>query len=152
MFQLDEINNIMINSLSDDALNILDALNNNGFESFAVGGCVRDCLLGLTPKDEDITTNAKPEEVRKVFPEYVQLLEANNENGYYFYHCPKVTQGNRCPDYENRPQICRDFPDNALSILPKTCGYKGWKEEVEPIALMLHSMVEIIEYYKERLG
>ena len=84
---------------------------------------------------------------------YVTLEElVEHKDEVYFYHCPKLTKDNRCSDYENRPQICRDFPDNALSILPKTCGYKGWKEEVEPIALMLHSMVEIIEYYKERLG
>ncbi len=87
------------------------------------------------------------EEARKVYPEYIELLEKNKEDNVYFYHCPKLTKDNRCSDYENRPQICRDFPDNPLSILPKTCGYKQWKDEVEPIALMLHSMVEIIDFY-----
>lgn len=93
-----------------------------------------------------IPYNSK-EEARKVYPEYIELLEKNKEYDVYFYHCPKLTEDKRCSDYENRPQICRDFPDNPLSILPSACGYKKWKEEVEPIALMLHSMVEIIDFY-----
>ena len=42
-----------------------------GFEAFLVGGCVRDLLLGLKPKDWDITTNARPEEIQNIFPENV---------------------------------------------------------------------------------
>lgn len=91
------------------------------------------------------------EEARKIYPEYIQMLEENKEDEVYFYHCPKLTKDKRCSDYENRPQICRDFPDNPLSILPKSCGYKKWKEEIEPVTLMLHSMVEIVRYYKENI-
>lgn len=91
------------------------------------------------------------EEARKIYPEYIELLEENDETDVYFYHCPKLTKDNRCSDYENRPQICRDFPDNPLSILPKSCGYKNWKDEIEPIALMLHAMIEIVEYYTKEL-
>ncbi|MFH0803787.1 MAG: HD domain-containing protein, partial [Candidatus Tagabacteria bacterium] len=40
-----------------------------GFDAYLVGGCVRDLILGKTPKDWDITTNAKPEEIQKIFPE-----------------------------------------------------------------------------------
>lgn len=46
---------------------IIQILENAGFEAYAVGGCVRDTLLGRTPNDWDITTNAKPEEVKKCF-------------------------------------------------------------------------------------
>ena len=94
---------------------------------------------------------ASKEDARKVYPEYIKMLEENKEDNVYFYHCPMLTEDKRCSDYENRPQICRDFPDNPLSILPKSCGYKQWKDEIEPLALMLHSMVEIIEYYKEKI-
>src|SRR3989344_5036796 len=48
---------------------IIDALKNVGFEAYIVGGCVRDFLLEIEPKDWDITTNAKPEEIQKVFPD-----------------------------------------------------------------------------------
>ena len=50
-----------------DVKMILRKLNDNKYESYVVGGCVRDTLLGKTPKDWDICTNAKPEEVMKVF-------------------------------------------------------------------------------------
>ena len=91
------------------------------------------------------------EEARKIYPEYIELLDENKEDKVYFYHCPKLTADKRCSDYENRPQICRDFPDNPLSILPETCGFKQWKDEVEPVTLMLHAMVEIIEYYIDKI-
>ncbi len=42
-----------------------------GFEAYLVGGCVRDILLNKEPKDWDITTNAKPEEIQKLFPDNV---------------------------------------------------------------------------------
>ncbi len=45
----------------------LDALESAGWESYAVGGCVRDALLGIEPHDWDITTAAPPEQVKAVF-------------------------------------------------------------------------------------
>src|SRR3989344_9089158 len=48
---------------------IIDALKNVGFEAYIVGGCVRDFLLQIEPKDWDITTSAKPEQIQKVFPD-----------------------------------------------------------------------------------
>jgi len=46
---------------------IIDTLEKAGYEGFAVGGCVRDTLLGRDPQDWDITTSAKPETVKKLF-------------------------------------------------------------------------------------
>ena len=54
--------------LQQDAILILRTLEEAGFEAYAVGGCVRDALLGLDPKDIDITTSARPEEVKALFP------------------------------------------------------------------------------------
>ncbi len=42
-----------------------------GFEAYLVGGCVRDLLLGAAPKDWDVATNARPEEIERLFPESV---------------------------------------------------------------------------------
>jgi tRNA nucleotidyltransferase/poly(A) polymerase len=47
---------------------ILDTLANAGFESYLVGGCVRDLWLGLAPKDFDLVSSATPDEVEKLFP------------------------------------------------------------------------------------
>lgn len=48
---------------------IIKELNNAGFEAYIVGGCVRDLLMDSKPKDWDITTNAKPEKIQKIFPD-----------------------------------------------------------------------------------
>ena len=59
----------MINNkkISKFAISIIKDLNKNNFEGYLVGGCVRDLLCGLEPKDFDIATNATPEQVRKIF-------------------------------------------------------------------------------------
>jgi tRNA nucleotidyltransferase (CCA-adding enzyme) len=46
---------------------IINELNRHGFEAYAVGGCVRDLVLGREPEDWDITTSAKPQEVKRIF-------------------------------------------------------------------------------------
>jgi poly(A) polymerase/tRNA nucleotidyltransferase (CCA-adding enzyme) len=47
---------------------VIDQLKKKGFEAYIVGGCVRDFLRGVEPEDWDVATNAKPEEIQKVFP------------------------------------------------------------------------------------
>jgi poly(A) polymerase len=53
--------------LDQDALKILKKLSKSGYESYLVGGCIRDILLGYKPKDFDIATSATPEQVIKLF-------------------------------------------------------------------------------------
>lgn len=53
--------------ISKNALNVLYGLHKAGYEACLVGGGVRDLLLGVTPKDFDIATNASPEQVRATF-------------------------------------------------------------------------------------
>ena len=50
-----------------NALVVTDTLTDAGFQALLVGGCVRDLLLGATPKDFDVATSATPEEVRALF-------------------------------------------------------------------------------------
>jgi len=59
---------IKIDQIDDGAIEILETLQENGFKAYLVGGSVRDLLLGYTPKDYDISTNALPEEVKEIFP------------------------------------------------------------------------------------
>ena len=53
--------------ISKSALKVLYRLHKSGYQAFLVGGCVRDALLGLHPKDFDVGTNATPDEVRALF-------------------------------------------------------------------------------------
>lgn len=54
-------------SLPEKVKYIINKLMQSGFEAYAVGGCVRDCILSRTPKDWDITTSARPEQVKALF-------------------------------------------------------------------------------------
>ena len=54
---------IDVHDIDPRALKIVRQLDEAGFEAFLVGGCLRDLLLGKQPKDFDIATNARPEEV-----------------------------------------------------------------------------------------
>lgn len=53
--------------ISENALKVLYRLNNAGFEAYLVGGCVRDLMMGIKPKDFDVVTNATPEQIQGVF-------------------------------------------------------------------------------------
>ena len=57
---------IIIN-IPKPAKEILDSLHEAGYEAYVVGGCVRDSILGREPGDWDITTSARPEQVKKIF-------------------------------------------------------------------------------------
>lgn len=68
---------------------IIQKIRECGYEAYAVGGCVRDTLLGRKPGDWDITTSAKPEEVKKIFGKTVDtglqhgtVTIIKNRNGY----------------------------------------------------------------------
>lgn len=59
--------NVSRDDISKSALKVLYRLHNSGYQAFLVGGCVRDALLGLHPKDFDVATNATPDQVRALF-------------------------------------------------------------------------------------
>lgn len=55
--------------LPKEVIAIIEKLEKEKFEAYAVGGCVRDILLKRRPKDWDVATNAKPEQIQKIFPD-----------------------------------------------------------------------------------
>jgi poly(A) polymerase/tRNA nucleotidyltransferase (CCA-adding enzyme) len=70
----------MVNMKKENRLNsnipkhvllVMERLEEASFEAYVVGGCVRDLLLGKAPKDWDIATNARPDDVQKIFPDSV---------------------------------------------------------------------------------
>ena len=70
-----------------DVKYILEKLNNAGYEAYAVGGCVRDSILGRTPDDWDITTSAKPEEIKALFP---RTIDTGIQHGTVTVMCHHV--------------------------------------------------------------
>lgn len=66
--------------LPEKVNNAIELLKNNGFEAYAVGGCVRDMVMGIQPHDFDITTSAFPEETKEVFKDF-RIVETGIKHG-----------------------------------------------------------------------
>ena len=66
--------------LPDEVLYIIDTLARGGHEGFAVGGCVRDSLLGKEPQDWDICTSALPEQMMLCFAGH-HIIETGLQHG-----------------------------------------------------------------------
>lgn len=122
-------------SMPEDVKFILNTLDNNGYEAYIVGGCVRDSILNKQPKDWDITTNAKPEEVIKLFDKVVltglkhgTVTVVLNNEGYEVttYRTDGEYEDNRHPKEVRfvsslkEDLARRDFTINAMAFNEKT--------------------------------
>ena len=123
--------------LPDNVKKAISMLESEGFEAYAVGGCVRDSLLGKIPTDYDVTTSALPEETKQVFKNE-HVIETGIKHGtvtVLIEHQPiEITTFRIDKDYsDNRhPEKVeftrslkedlarRDFTVNALAYSEKT--------------------------------
>ncbi|MFZ7155105.1 polynucleotide adenylyltransferase PcnB [Avibacterium avium] len=60
--------------MSKNALTVVQKLQRNGYEAYVVGGCLRDLLLDKKPKDFDVATNARPEQIQGIFQRQCRLI------------------------------------------------------------------------------
>ena len=120
--------------IPEDVKFIINTLINNGYEAYIVGGCVRDSILKKNPKDWDITTKAKPEEVIKLFDKVIltglkhgTVTVIINKEGYEVttYRTDGEYEDNRHPK-EVKFVSClkedlarRDFTINAMAYNEK---------------------------------
>ncbi|MCQ2462747.1 MAG: hypothetical protein MJ177_05000, partial [Clostridia bacterium] len=108
-----------------------------GYEAYAVGGCVRDTLMGKAPDDWDMTTNASPDEMKKAFTDF-RVIETGLKHGTLTvlidgtsveitaYRTEGEYSDNRHPDYVHFTKSLhedlsrRDFTVNAMAFDPVT--------------------------------
>jgi poly(A) polymerase/tRNA nucleotidyltransferase (CCA-adding enzyme) len=125
-------------------IKIISDLESAGHEAFVVGGCVRDLLLKRKPKDWDVTTNARPEDILKVFPggkyenmfgtvivpiknvegeteEVVEVTTYRSEQGYSDRRHPDEV---RFEDQLDKDLERRDFTVNAMALKLKVKSSK----------------------------
>ena len=125
--------------LPEKVLLCMQTLRQAGFSAYAVGGCVRDSLLGLTPHDYDMCTNALPRETASLFADYT-LVRSGEKHGTIgvvmdgevleitTFRTEGGYQDSRHPDWVRFvPNIeedlsRRDFTVNAMAYSPET-GY-----------------------------
>ena len=139
----------MIIKLSDEVQYIIDTLEAAGFEAYAVGGCVRDSLLGKEPKDWDICTSALPEQTMNCFAgqhiietglKYGSITLMLNHKPFEIttYRVDGKYSDNRRPDnikFVNvlkRDLARRDFTIGAMAYNPKTglVDYYGGQQDL----------------------
>ena len=116
-----------------DVKNIIDIFRENGYEAYAVGGCVRDALLKRIPKDWDITTSAKPEDIKRLFSKTIDTGIAHGTvtvrmSGESYevttYRIDGKYEDNRHPDSVTFTASLkedlkrRDFTINAMAYAP----------------------------------
>ncbi len=112
---------------------IIERLRRGGHAAFLVGGCVRDLLLGKTPKDFDVATSARPEELLRLFPgadqvgahfgvvlvheggEHVEVATFRSDLGYEDGRHPVAVEFETDP---RQDALRRDFTINALLMDP----------------------------------
>ena len=119
----------------ESVLSCIDALECRGFQAWAVGGCVRDWLLGIEPHDFDLCTDASPEQMQEVFSGDSLVLAGLKHGTLGVVRDGEVveittfrTEGNyadgRHPDWVRfvtdirRDLARRDFTDNAMAYSP----------------------------------
>ncbi len=86
---------------------VTQTLQNEGFEAYLVGGCVRDLLMGKEPKDWDLTTKARPEQVQAAFKEYRTVYENDFGTVQVLNIPPNEEEGvtRETPNMNNQVQI-----------------------------------------------
>lgn len=116
--------------LPSDVKTIISGIEAAGFEAYAVGGCVRDSILGREPNDWDITTSAKPQEIKKIFRRTVDtgiqhgtvtVLMQGNTYEVTTYRVDGIYEDARHPSSVSFTDVLkedlrrRDFTINALA-------------------------------------
>ena len=123
-------------NISSNALKVLYRLKGAGYDAFLVGGGVRDMLLGREPKDFDIATNARPEEVKKLFRNCLligrrfRLAHVRFENEIIEVATFRA-QGDGASDDEARTENGRILRDNVYGTLEED----AWRRDFTVNAL-----------------
>ncbi len=132
------------------ALQVIQSLHQAGFHAFLVGGCVRDLLLGREPADFDISTDATPDDVMRIFPktyavgaqfgvvlvaisdtETIEVATFRSDVGYSDGRHPDEVRFTKSPQEDVQR---RDFTINGLLLDPLTdevLDYVGGRKDLE---------------------
>ena len=108
------------NKIDPYIIDVIGRLRSAGFETYLVGGAVRDILLDRTPKDYDVSTAATPEEVRRVFRDRHTLIIGKRFRLVHLIRGRDITEIStfrKRPEQEaqsDRPKRCENAPENMI--------------------------------------
>jgi poly(A) polymerase/tRNA nucleotidyltransferase (CCA-adding enzyme) len=154
-------------------INTIQSLEKAGFEAYIVGGCVRDLLLNSEPKDWDIATNGKPDEILKIFPDgkyendfgtvmlplkYIEGVEEKDWDGpnveITTYRIESKYSDKRHPDEVKFAKTLeedlsrRDFTLNAMAIKLETRNLKRETKTMQNSFTLHASRFTIIDLFE----
>ncbi len=129
--------------LSGDTLFAMGRLEQKNHQAYAVGGCVRDSLLGIEPKDYDMCTDATPEQMKKIFSDQrlisngekhgtIGVVRSGNVTEITTFRSEGAYRDNRHPDWVKFEKDVkmdlarRDFTVNAMAYSPATGIIDPW--------------------------
>ena len=148
---------VELDGVAAEVIEIISTLKANKFEAYIVGGGVRDLLLGFKPKDFDIVTNAKPEQIRRLFKysmiigkrfrlvhvrygrgkdDFIEVATYRSNKRFNFCYWKKHKQNNYYGDVFSDAKR-RDFTLNALlydvnrkTVIDYVGGYEHLKDKI----------------------
>ncbi len=142
---------VMELNISDGAVRVLARLKNAGYDAYVAGGAVRDLIMGKTPHDYDIATDAKPDDIKKLFPKTIDtgikhgtITVIENKTGYEittFRRDGSYNDGRHPSEVEyvkDKRTDClrRDFTINAMMYNPESgltdffCGRRDIRQGI----------------------
>ncbi|TSC77997.1 MAG: Polynucleotide adenylyltransferase [Parcubacteria group bacterium Gr01-1014_24] len=104
----------LIPKIPKEVSHVTDILEKAGFEAYLVGGCVRDLLMGIEPKDWDVTTNAKPEQIISLFEKTVY----ENAFGTVGVIVPREMSQNNVSQETLEPRTSNLEPNFVVEVTP----------------------------------
>lgn len=133
--------------MKSTSVEIIEKLKNAGYKAYWAGGCVRDMLLGIEPKDFDIVTSAHPDQIEEVLEKTIPIGKQFGvilaiKNGHHFevatFRSDSGYSDGRRPDYvkftdAENDALRRDFTINALFYDPtedKLMDFVGGKDDL----------------------
>ncbi|WP_373532938.1 YkgJ family cysteine cluster protein [Vampirovibrio sp.] len=81
----------------------------------------------------------------------IALSRGENPENLVFYHCIYLKNRNQCQIYEDRPTLCRDFPESPFGAIPKCCGYTQAKENCLEKASQLRQQLAGLKALKAKM-
>ncbi|MDD3886699.1 MAG: hypothetical protein PHI35_07500, partial [Victivallaceae bacterium] len=138
--------------VGDNAVDLVARLQEAGYETYIVGGAVRDLLLGRSPKDYDISTAASPEEVRAVFGRRMariigkrfRLVHVTSRGVIY-----EVSTFRQAPEAESQRKLKKPLPENMITSDNSfgTAEEDAWRRDFTVNALFYDPMQdEIVDF------
>lgn len=149
--------------IPNNVAKIINILEVEGYEAYAVGGCVRDTILGREPEDWDITTSAKPEEIKSLFRKTIDTgIQHGTVTVLFGGGSYEVTTYRVDGEYEDgrHPKQVeftaslledlkrRDFTINAMAYNPKT----GLVDEFDGIGDLERGVIKCVGVAEERFS